>query len=69
MSAAASWLAAPRKVHMVRWPSGVTLIMQTPVARPCSAPSTSGAVSKATPAARISWVKTPPSWSSATLPI
>ena len=50
---------------MVRWPSGVTLIRQRAVA----APPTSGAVSKCTPMAFMSWANTSPSWSPATLPI
>ena len=64
MSAEANSVEAPRKVDMVRSPSGVTLIIETAVALP----SSRGGVSKWAPMARMSWVKTLPSWSSATLP-
>ena len=55
---------APRNVFIVRCPSGVTRIRQ----RAVGARRRSGADGKCTPAARMSWPNTAPSWSSATLP-
>ena len=52
-------------VFMVRWPSGVIRIRLRAVG---GAPMI-GRLSKVTPAARMSWVKTSPSWSSHTLPM
>ena len=56
--------ATPRKVFIVRWASGVTTTRQWPV----PAPEPPGGVTNSTPVARMSWVKTSPSWSPATLP-
>ncbi len=50
---------------MVRWASGVTLIIETAVA----GPPTRGAFSNRAPMARMSWAKTSPSLSLATLPM
>ena len=58
-----NWLA-PRKVFIVRSPSGVTKMRQRAVE---GWPSRAG-VSKSIPTARISWLKTSPSWSVATCP-
>ena len=56
---------APRKVFIVRWPSGVTKIRQRAVG---GSPARAG-VSKSIPTARMSCAKTSPSWSSATWPM
>ncbi len=55
---------AAQVTYMERAASGVTRIIERPVAGPLVA----GWVSKVTPVARISWVKIAPSWSSRTLP-
>ena len=62
-SAGVRVLAAPRKVDMVRWPSGVTFTRQRPLSSP-----TPTAGWKVTPPARISRVNTAPRGSSPTLP-
>ena len=56
---------APRKVFMVRWPSGVTRIRQ----RAVGAPPWRGAVGKWTPMDFMSAAKVSPSVSWATLPM
>ncbi len=58
-----SW-QAPRKVFIVRWPSGVTSTKQRAVAGPSGA----WGIGKSTPARRMSSVKRSPRWSSLTLP-
>jgi hypothetical protein len=50
---------------MVRWASGVTNTRQ----RAVGGPSGLGGVRKVTPAARMSWPNTSPSWSARTLPM
>ena len=49
----------------MRWPSGVTKIMLVAVAGPVGL----GGLRKVTPAARMSWLNTWPSWSSRTRPM
>src|SRR5688572_13448402 len=63
-SSARSPVAAPRNVHIVRWASGVTNTRH----RAVGSPSLAGGVSYSTPTERMSWVNTPPSWSSRTFP-
>ena len=55
----------PSAVFIVRWPSGVTRISD----RPVGSPPLAGGVVKVTPAARMSWRKISPNWSSAVLPM
>jgi hypothetical protein len=55
----------PRKVFMVRSPSGVTRISE----REVGGPSASGWEANVTPAARMSWAKMRPNSSPATLPM
>ena len=56
----------PRKVFIVRCPSGVTRMSERDVALPAA---TTAGVLKVTPAALISWRKMRPNSSSATLPM
>ena len=52
-----------------RFPAdGLEVRWRTPVLEGYAGPAVAGGVSNATPAARMSWVKMPPNWSSRTLP-